>query len=1302
MADIASLPTLGVNIQLLNLTQAQAGLASLGVTGEAAGRQAAAGINALDTPLGRMISQGQALQAQIEGVGTQTGIQQQAVQASALADAFDRMRASASAAQSASAAASQQSQASSMAAQIAQLDPFQKGAIAAKAAQTELNTTVAAGTVAFDAATLGTGRIRQGLVSLIAQMTGTIPVLDRIVLMFASMGAESVTVLGALAGVALLGLAYEQLTASSRAAAEAQQKSAEALDALVGKNPFGDIPKQIADVNAQLVGLRKTLASVHGDDWSLGAQSGNVAPQGLNAATDAVNKAQLEIDAAQREMDRLHAAEALGFTEPVAEAKDALDKQLALNAAYGQSALTLSIVAAREDDIAKVRKINTGTVYAVNAALVDYANRLSAAEIAALKLADAQKMASEASSRNVSLIGSEASNAAALTAARDQLEAVGLTGTALAKNQVAAQEYAAVMAAAATHDQAVETANAANKAADDKARLAAALAYADQVEEGADKAAKGEAAYRDGVIDANAALARQAQLAADAATNTASVKAAQDQYDLITLSGTAAEHLKNTQDEQNALAAAQVEYQKAIVGAGADDAAFALARLNATKEMLDQVKAIKDATIDAAAAWAPWKSAIASVTDTVGQFAGDLFAKPRDAFADLVSAVQSMWGNLISDLVKQWEDSHLVPSITAFLSSRNTPENSPLTLVDAPGAALAGPASAAAGIPGWGLAVAGLVTAGSLLFGAGNAQAEAAKKLHDAADATAAAQSTKALLDYASPAGSVQQSLDQITAAFQKARQDLGQEFSDGSITSQRFGGQSQQNQDALNAAETRTATDFFASITSQLNAFQGPAGAYLNAQADIQKQFEQNKTDAIAAAGALAAAQDGATAASIAQAKANVDFTAITQLEAIALQHAKDAEIAAIDAINSGLAVRKAAALGDVDGAAAAQRRADEEAQLAQAEAAGWTADQIATLKQVQALEDVKTATDAATAAAKNYADAMEKSAQSFDSLMVRFLNATNQANAAAKLGQQASQQQELYGVTDPYQIYLIKYVQAAETTQLQQQQAAKEQTDALNAQSTTLQDSLSVQQQQLTTMQQLATSLATYAGSLNTGSLSPLSPTALLAATRDTRDTLYQQALGGDQTAASQFGAANDAFLTQDRSYNASNTTYASDFAQAQKEANDLAALYGTKATYEQQTVDLMTQQLAAMKAQIDAINATTTAVVNTPPPMTYDQWFAAQDYLKLNDVPTDPHHTLLNPDGSVVTDSVAVTVDFSPVTSAVKDTTGAVNKGSAAVVATVDEGNAALVTAIGALGDKLDALLTALNGPDNRSLV
>lgn len=68
----------------------------------------------------------------------------------------------------------------------------------------------------------GFGRVRQGLTSLIAQATGTLPVLDRLVTAFGSFWPGNAVMLGVLAGLAGVALAYRALTRDARDTEAAQ------------------------------------------------------------------------------------------------------------------------------------------------------------------------------------------------------------------------------------------------------------------------------------------------------------------------------------------------------------------------------------------------------------------------------------------------------------------------------------------------------------------------------------------------------------------------------------------------------------------------------------------------------------------------------------------------------------------------------------------------------------------------------------------------------------------------------------------------------------------------------------------------------------------------------------------------------------------------------------------------------------------------------------------------------------------------------------------------------------------------
>ncbi len=581
-------------------------------------------------------------------------------------------------------------------------------------------------------------------------------------------------------------------------------------------------------------------------------------------------------------------------------------------------------------------------------------------------------------------------------------------------------------------------------------------------------------------------------------------------------------------------------------------------------------------------------------------------------------------------------------------------------------------AAVAAGIPGWGLAVAGMVLAGTTLFGAGKANAEAAQQLKDAATAIhlqAVGQTSieKALADLKEqfkPFASHEVTVGSGATGFTKMTAP-----DDPKVKAD------------YDAARARIASDFFAGIDTSLNALKGPEGAWQNAMMDAAKQYQENTTNAIAL---------GASTG---------DLNKVSELYRETIDQINAAEKARVQAIDDGLSVRMLATKGDDDATKALQRQIDERKEMAQAIQDGWTDEQKQLLVQVEASEDAATAAATLAQHLKDTADAAEALTRSTESLMTRFYRAVNDASAADTYAQQASHRQELSGITDPYTLYLTKYVQAAEDAQLKATQEAKAQTDALTAQTGILQDSLNVQQQQLTALQQVATSLATYASGLSTSSLSPLSPTDLLEATRSTRDSLYQRAMAGDQTAASQYGGADTAFLTQDRSYNASNSTYANDFKESQRRADELAALYGTKATAEQQMVQLLTDQLATAKQQLEAIGQVNTSIVKTPPPLTQAEFDALNDHMMENIRRQWVTVGDAAPQGGDMVFGSGSTVDFSPVTTAQDRTTTAVQEAGAAIVGTTDEGNAALVAVLNAIAAKLDTLIDAGNVPDTR---
>jgi hypothetical protein len=95
----------------------------------------------------------------------------------------------------------------------------------------------------------GFGRIRQGLTSLVAQMTGTIPILDRVGSQLLAMGAGGNIALAIVGGLAVIGLAWRALTRDIRDAEKAQDEAAKKLEEWSRKRHLdsgGEFGEQVA------------------------------------------------------------------------------------------------------------------------------------------------------------------------------------------------------------------------------------------------------------------------------------------------------------------------------------------------------------------------------------------------------------------------------------------------------------------------------------------------------------------------------------------------------------------------------------------------------------------------------------------------------------------------------------------------------------------------------------------------------------------------------------------------------------------------------------------------------------------------------------------------------------------------------------------------------------------------------------------------------------------------------------------------------------------------------------------------
>jgi hypothetical protein len=108
----------------------------------------------------------------------------------------------------------------------------------------------------------GLGRVRQGLISLLAQATGTIPVLDRVGGSLATMAVGGTITLGVVAGIALIVGAYELMTEDSRKLKEEQDKLTDSLGKWYDKQQQGATGEFEAQIGAEIQALKDMRAAL--------------------------------------------------------------------------------------------------------------------------------------------------------------------------------------------------------------------------------------------------------------------------------------------------------------------------------------------------------------------------------------------------------------------------------------------------------------------------------------------------------------------------------------------------------------------------------------------------------------------------------------------------------------------------------------------------------------------------------------------------------------------------------------------------------------------------------------------------------------------------------------------------------------------------------------------------------------------------------------------------------------------------------------------------------------------------------
>ena len=213
----------------------------------------------------------------------------------------------------------------------------------------------------------GLGRLRQGLVSLTAQLTGTNPILDRTAATLGSMVSGSAIILGVVAGIAAVSAVYHRVTEDSRTAREEMDKltkslvaEADAADKASRSGILLSIQKEQVEVQHLTAEYRKLvdLEAELNSPESAGAGGGVVSSRASSVFKDLTTSVRAleqgyrnlsafdSEDAKRQEREARAAASAKAMIDA---RRDELDKQLALNKAYGDSAFALKLLEIRYD-----------------------------------------------------------------------------------------------------------------------------------------------------------------------------------------------------------------------------------------------------------------------------------------------------------------------------------------------------------------------------------------------------------------------------------------------------------------------------------------------------------------------------------------------------------------------------------------------------------------------------------------------------------------------------------------------------------------------------------------------------------------------------------------------------------------------------------------------------------------------------------------------------------------------------------------------------------------------------------------
>jgi hypothetical protein len=590
---------------------------------------------------------------------------------------------------------------------------------------------------------------------------------------------------------------------------------------------------------------------------------------------------------------------------------------------------------------------------------------------------------------------------------------------------------------------------------------------------------------------------------------------------------------------------------------------------NATKDIWQQMRAtinaavIPETPVDWQAVFAlPSNADAQKYTDDLERIFQDGFARIASdgtkSFHDFFEDVFSMFSQLMRRMEQENKNSGFgygalkygTAALAGGLAGYQVGQQIGSPGLGALGGAAAGALAGSAAGP-WGAAIGGLVGAAGGLLGAANAQKQAAAALH-AVSESAQSRENAFVQGGQGPVGSQLAGLDSAYYAISQELKQLAAKGVD-------VGGRQDTLGKAYSDQRLKIYSDAIGDLGAQLNAVNGAAGAYANALNDIEYKYRAN----METAKALGLQE---------QLTGQVEEIRRKSIEALA-----EAQQQQIRQTNLSLDARQAAARGDDDAAEAIRRRAQEEAELFEAQKAGWTDEQIARLQYIQGLEDVADAQRKAAESAKKNADAQA-------SYTERYLRATGQDDALFDF-QQAREWAQIVndftkGLIDDVTMAAGRQALDAEKAAREYDRAAAAAEKARDIQRQAIQEQIRGAQEILNATRQAIDGARRYLDSSKLGGLSPLGPEARYAEARRQYLALGSAADAGDVKAFAQLPDAIEAFRKESQNMFASSGRYREDFNSSQIFLESLTGKFGVQATIQEQMLAVLTQQLARLQ--------------------------------------------------------------------------------------------------------------------------